>query len=230
MNKLAQHGFDIIPNVFSHHEIEEINGKLDQFSSQTEKRIPIHAIRNVMEIVPELFDLITNKKLRSIVENIFGKNCTLIKSIYFDKPENSNWFVAYHQDLTINVTDKIELAKYSNWTVKNGFYGVQPPQEILKNITTLRIHLDDTNEFNGALKVIPGSHLDGVRRFNGDDINEEVTCEVQAGGVMLMKPLLFHSSSRSQENKRRRVLHLEFTDQKLDEPLNWFEEFQIRNE
>jgi hypothetical protein len=41
---------------------------------------------------------------------------------------------------------------------KNGFFSVCPPEDILKNTVTIRIHLDDADEFNGALKVIPGSH------------------------------------------------------------------------
>ena len=89
-----------------------------------------------------------------------------MKSIYFDKPAGSNWFVSYHQDLTISVNAKIDLGGFGPWTVKQDQYAVQPPLQILENNFTIRIHLDDTDENNGALKVIPGSHLKGVCRQN----------------------------------------------------------------
>ena len=53
-----------------------------------------------------------------IIQNLFGGNYFAVKSIYFDKPESSNWFVAYHQDLTISVDQKMELNGFGPWTVK----------------------------------------------------------------------------------------------------------------
>jgi ectoine hydroxylase-related dioxygenase (phytanoyl-CoA dioxygenase family) len=82
----------------------------------------------------------------------------VVKSIYFDKPETSNWYVAYHQDLTISVDKKLELPDFGPWTTKQNQFAVQPPLNILENIYTIRIHLDDTDENNGALKVVPKSH------------------------------------------------------------------------
>ena len=43
---------------------------------------------------------------------------------------------------------------YGPWTVKQNQYAVQPPLDILENNFTIRIHLDDTDENNGALRVI----------------------------------------------------------------------------
>ena len=93
---------------------------------------------------------------------------------------------------------------------------------------TIRLHLDDTPACNGALSVIPSSHLSGKMS------NEEVAkyskerrevCECVAGDVLLMAPLILHSSLRSLEPKRRRVLHFEFArDSDLDPSLDWHEE------
>ena len=114
---------------------------------------------------------------------------------------------------------------YKNWTFKKGQYGVQPPTPILEDTVTVRIHLDDTNKNNGALKVITKSNLDGVVRINSKNTNleNEVICEVNKGGVMLMKPLLFHASNRSDNSSKRRVIHLEFNKHKLKKPLEWLE-------
>jgi ectoine hydroxylase-related dioxygenase (phytanoyl-CoA dioxygenase family) len=67
----------------------------------------------------------------------------------------------------------------------------------------LRIHLDDTDENNGALRVIPKSHVKGIYRSETIDWSKEteVTCKVPKGGIMLMRPLLLHASSRTTNNK-----------------------------
>jgi ectoine hydroxylase-related dioxygenase (phytanoyl-CoA dioxygenase family) len=85
---------------------------------------------------------------------------------------------------------------------------------ILENNFTIRIHLDDTDENNGALRVIPGSHLKGIYRPETIDwaIETEATCNVQKGGIMIMRPLLLHASSRTVNEQKRRVVHVEFSN------------------
>jgi len=41
---------------------------------------------------------------------------------------------------------------------------------------------------------------------------EKVDCVVPRGGVLAMRPLLVHSSSKARANEPRRVLHLEYAD------------------
>jgi len=115
--------------------------------------------------VPTVANLILTPRLTTIVHELFGKDYFLVKSIYFNKPGQSNWFVSYHQDLSISVDKKIAYADYTHWTIKENQFSVQPPVEVLENNFTIRIHLDDTNESNGALKVIPGSHLNGIHKY-----------------------------------------------------------------
>lgn len=155
----------------------------------------------------------------------------MVKSIYFDKPALSNWFVAYHQDLTISVDKKSDVNGYNLWTVKDGQFAVQPPLHILQDNFTIRIHLDDTDENNGALKVISGSHNKGIYRPETIDWSQqkEVICNVKKGGIMLMKPLLLHASGRTQSNRQRRVIHIEFSRSKLADGVNWAEYQEVFN-
>lgn len=185
----------------------------------------LFAIRQFLKEVPEIESLVFNDKLKELLAEVFNKDVFVVKSIYFDKPEKSNWYVAYHQDLTISVDKKIELAGFGPWTVKQEQFAVQPPLSILKRNFTIRIHLDDTNNENGALKVIPKSHLKGIYRPETIDWNveEEAICEVKGGGVMLMKPLILHSSSRTTNGQKRRVIHIEFSDVELPTALQWSE-------
>jgi ectoine hydroxylase-related dioxygenase (phytanoyl-CoA dioxygenase family) len=93
---------------------------------------------------------------------------------------------------------------------------------------TIRIHLDDTDENNGAVRVIPGSHRRGIISSGDITRNEQgVTCAVAKGGIMVMKPLLLHSSGRTVNGLRRRVIHIEFSNMELPEPLQWAERMSI---
>lgn len=231
-NNLEANGFVIIPDIFSTDEINDIAisiGNADNTADTFRKSADLFAVRQFLKEVPNSQKPIFNNKLKQVVSQLFGENYFPIKSIYFDKPGNSNWFVAYHQDLTISVNKKTEIEGFGPWTVKQNQFAVQPPVEILENIYTIRIHLDETNEDNGALKVIPKSHLKKIYRPETIDwrTETEVSCNVPQGGVMIMKPLLLHSSGRTVNNNNRRVIHIEFSDTELPKALQWSERLSI---
>ena len=230
--ELETNGFTILESIYSLAEIENICNEIEKISDSTNltfrKTKDLFAIRQFLKEVPSVEKLIFNNVLKEILESIFGKEYFVVKSIYFDKPEESNWFVGYHQDLTISVDKKLELEDFSNWTVKQNQYSVQPSDEVLKNICTVRIHLDDTNEENGALKVIPNSHHEVIRLDTFDFKNKKETfCNVPKGGIMIMKSLLFHASNKTTNKERRRVIHLEFSNKNLPNELSWSEKLSI---
>jgi hypothetical protein len=150
-----------------------------------------------------------------------------VRSILFDKTAEENWPVAWHQDLTICLTERHDIDGYGPWSFKEGVVHVQPPIRLLENMVTIRLHLDPTPASNGALKVMAGSHRHG--RLSPDAIaraarKDAVTCECDAGDVLLMHPLLLHASSRSSAPARRRVVHIEYAHpDDLPAPLAWHE-------
>ncbi|AYM99916.1 phytanoyl-CoA dioxygenase family protein [Chryseobacterium sp. 3008163] len=227
-NTIADKGFSVISNIFSTEEIEKISEVIQNIDTSKEtfrKSEDLFAIRQFLKEIPEVKDLIFNENFKTIIREIFGENYFVVKSIYFDKPEKSNWYVAYHQDLTISVDKKVELENFGPWTTKQNQFAVQPPLDILENIFTIRIHLDDTDENNGALKVVPKSHAKGIYRPEtiNWDVETENICNVEKGGVMIMKPLLLHGSNRTTNGKKRRVIHIEFSDRELPDELQWSE-------
>jgi ectoine hydroxylase-related dioxygenase (phytanoyl-CoA dioxygenase family) len=226
--EIEEVGFSVIEEVFTDQDIEGILAAINKTDSTKEtfrKSDDLFAIRQFLKEIPDSIELIFNNKLKHLIKALFGEDYFLVKSIYFDKPETSNWFVSYHQDLTISVDQKIEIAGFGPYTNKHNQFAVQPPLEILEGNFTVRIHLDDTNAQNGALKVIANSHSKGIYRPESIDwnIEKEISCNVARGGVMIMKPLLLHSSSRTTNNQKRRVIHLEFSNRILPKELQWSE-------
>jgi ectoine hydroxylase-related dioxygenase (phytanoyl-CoA dioxygenase family) len=227
-NDLYNNGFAIIENVYNKHELSAITSVIDnadQSNATFRKTEDLFAIRQFLKEMPEVKPLIINNKLKALISSFLDDNYFIVKSIYFDKPEKSNWFVAWHQDLTIAVDRKTEILGYGPWTTKLNKFAVQPPVNLLQDNFTIRIHLDDTDKGNGALKVIPGSHLKNIYRVGNIDwqTESETYCNVKAGGIMIMRPLLMHASNRTITNKRRRVIHIEFSKTDLPQGINWAE-------
>ncbi|WP_184548567.1 phytanoyl-CoA dioxygenase family protein [Mucilaginibacter sp. FT3.2] len=229
---ISNDGFTVINDVYNADEVKAILDAIaaaDQSNPAFRKTDDLFAIRQFLKELPQVVPLIFNSKLKALINILFGGSYFVTKSIYFDKPELSNWFVAWHQDLTIVVDKKAEIAGYGPWTIKQNQFGVQPPLPILQSNFTIRIHLDDTNGNNGALKVIPGSHNKGVYRpetINWDK-ETEAACNVNGGGVMIMRPLLLHASNRTTNGQRRRVVHIEFSNVELGGGLRWGEKAVI---
>jgi ectoine hydroxylase-related dioxygenase (phytanoyl-CoA dioxygenase family) len=179
--------------------------------------------------LPAISTFVFTDKLKAMLNELFGPEYFVVKSIYFDKPEQSNWFVNWHQDLTISVKEKKETNGFGPWTIKQDQFAVQPPLGILNDNFTIRIHLDDATAENGALKVIPGSHKKNIYRADEIDwaVEKEHICPVRAGGIMIMQPLLLHASNRTVNYKRRRVIHIEFSRTELPKGLSWAEKLLI---
>lgn len=230
--ELFNNGFTAVGNLYSQDEITQILTAISQVETTKDtfrKSVDLFAIRQFLKEVPAAKELVFTEKLKSLIWQFFGRDFFVVRSIYFDKPETSNWYVSYHQDLTISVDKKIDLENFGPWTVKQNQFAVQPPLDILENIITIRIHLDDTDQDNGALRVIQKSHSKKIYRPETIDwtIETETICNVEKGGLMIMKPLLLHSSSRTTNNKKRRVIHIEFSNKELPTELQWSERMNL---
>ena len=173
-------------------------------------------------------ELAGSRPLLDLVRLHTGGAPRAVRAIWFNKSPEANWLVAWHQDLAIAVRERIETPGFGGWSVKEGVPHVQPPTEILERMLTVRIHLDDADEENGALRVLPGTHTLG--RLDADRVTilrrerEEVVCIAQAGDALLMRPLLLHASGRLTSDRPRRVLHLEYATEELPGGLKWRDE------
>lgn len=157
-------------------------------------------------------------------QHLSGK-AELVRAIVFDKTPDANWLVPWHQDRTVALNEKREMEGWGPWTLKDRIHHVQPPLQVLESMLTFRIHLDPAHLGNGCLKIAVGSHHLGIIEQNAIasvvESSEINVCEVGGGGLVLMKPHVLHASSKSTIGGHRRVLHLEYSNYRLESGLNW---------
>ena len=114
------------------------------------------------------------------------------------------------------------MSHFGAWSTKAGVPHVQSPASIMAKMLAIRLHLDESNEDNGPLRVIPGSHKAG--RLAAEEVaawreRPSVICTVPKGGAILMRPLLVHASSSCSKPEPPRVIHLEFAADELPDGL-----------
>lgn len=155
-------------------------------------------------------------RLLRLAKRTSGRSLTPFKAILFNKTGKANWLVAWHQDTALPIEEFTAAAGWTSPSTKGGVMFAQAPASVLEKILALRIHLDPSTETNGPLRVIPGSHSEGV--LNDTRSTELVSCVspveclVGRGGVMAMSPLVLHASSKIASDEPRRVLHIEYAE------------------
>lgn len=137
-----------------------------------------------------------------------------VQCTFFNKSPTNNWFVAYHQDRSIPVASSVSAKDWPGWSRKEGMTFVHGADELLADMVAVRLHLDDSNPDNGPLRVIPNSHRNGTLSPHDIKLLQESSGDTQLtvkkGGIVAMRPLLLHGSSKSRSMADRRVLHFLF--------------------
>jgi Phytanoyl-CoA dioxygenase (PhyH) len=152
--------------------------------------------------------------LKELACEVLGPGAFPFRATIFNKSPEANWLVVWHQDTALPLRHRIEVSGWGPWSTKEGIPYAHAPAEVLSQVLALRIHLDDSTGENGPLRVLPQTHTLGL--LSDDCIHElsqeilAVDCVVPKGGVLAMRPLLVHSSSKSRTETPRRVLHIEY--------------------
>ena len=190
--------------------------------------IELEAIRRHLELVPVdgagSRNLLASDWCRDVAAAIRGElvergllsdrevavQCTL-----FRKMRLRNWKVPWHQDVFVPVIRRVQHPELSAWSEKEGTHFVKAPARLLQNMLAVRLHLDPCGEEDGPLSIVPGSHCHGPMnteqaRNVRESGNREI-CLAEAGDLLIMRPLLLHSSPVARYPQgMRRVLHFLF--------------------
>jgi ectoine hydroxylase-related dioxygenase (phytanoyl-CoA dioxygenase family) len=211
--RIARDGVEVVENCVPDVLLDRLSEAFPQTDSNVRNGLELEAIREY-----------SRGPVRDLTIPVLGERCFAVRAILFNKTQISNWKVAWHQDLVIAVKSRSVAEGFGLWSVKDGVPHVRPPASILETMLAVRIHLDDCDDDNGPLRVLPGTHLHGV--FSDSEIaatrkEGEVVCSVKRGDAILMRPLTLHASSTAAVSRSRRVIHVEFASVKLPPPLEW---------
>ena len=227
-NDFEEYGFAICPDVLDTGTIENLLPQLreQEDSGGAQEGQTVYAMRNLLQTLPGVRSLAASRPVRALVEPYLGADCFAVRAIFFDMLPGANWKVPWHQDLSVAVAVRKETEGFGPWSRKAGVPHVQAPISLLERMLTVRLHLDACPLTNGPLRVVPGSHRLG--RLNVEQIEalraeiNEVPCEIECGGALVMRPLLLHASSAAEFPVHRRVLHIEYANSPLPNGLEWY--------
>jgi ectoine hydroxylase-related dioxygenase (phytanoyl-CoA dioxygenase family) len=155
-----------------------------------------------------------DERLLRIARRELGDGAVPFRATLFDKSATANWLVVWHQDTALPLESRNDSAEWGPWSLKAEVLYAHAPAWALSRVLALRVSLDASKSENGPLRVVPGSHLAGV--LSDDEIlglartAENIEVLVPRGGVLAMRPLLVHSSSKARSGEPRRVLHIEY--------------------
>jgi ectoine hydroxylase-related dioxygenase (phytanoyl-CoA dioxygenase family) len=211
MASFRQQGFEVIPDILDRVAVSSL------LRAVVESAVPRSraGMRGAME-VEAVREIAHDPRIMTFTWAALGEGAFPFRATLFDKSSDSNWLVPWHQDTALPLRERREIAGWGPWSVKEGVICAHAPACALENVLAIRIHLDDSHAVNGPLRVLPATHKSGV--LSDDSIHElankihPVECPVRAGGLVLMKPLLIHASSKLIAGSRR-VLHIEYSSQ-----------------
>lgn len=181
---------------------------------------------------PAVVQLLLHKQFGNYLWSVVGRDLVAVKATLFDKTAALNWRVQWHQDRVVAIRERMQIPGYGPWSVKAGVVHAEPPAAVLQQMLAVRIYLDHSDAENGPLRVVPGSHVWG--KLSDEDLQDRasdsksIEVHVPKGGMLLMRPLLIHSSSASQTAEHRRVLHVELAPTEAISPLQWHTMLPLR--
>jgi len=206
---IEQRGFATFPAVFLPHEMEQLTHDLEQSELRRSKAGIRHALRH-----EGIRDLAADSRLLSVAREILGHEAMPFRATLFDKSPQANWLVVWHQDTALPIRNRHDALGWGPWSVKDGITYAHAPATALCQVLALRVHLDESNANNGPLRVLSGTHVKGVLTDNDmEELARSITpidCVVPQGGLLAMRPLIVHASSKSHSQIPRRVVHIEY--------------------
>ncbi|MCA9319557.1 MAG: phytanoyl-CoA dioxygenase family protein [Planctomycetes bacterium] len=218
LKQIQEQGHATLSHVVPPHTTRELAGAFETLDGAGTRRGLLR---------PHVRALVCSGPVRNLAETVLGPHCLAIGATLFDKRRDANWLVSWHQDLTVALESKMNTPGYSSWSIKGGVPYAQPPREVLESLLAIRVDLDGSDATNGPLRVLPGTHRQGVLdHLDIQRCSRSITpriCPIEPGGALLMRPLLLHASSRATSPRRRRIIHVLFSSAVLAAPLAWHE-------
>jgi ectoine hydroxylase-related dioxygenase (phytanoyl-CoA dioxygenase family) len=202
-------GFASIPGALSKTEVDQLSERINACHARRSRA----GLRHVLSLTP-VASLAKQATIMELARSVLGPETFPFRATLFDKSPHSNWLVVWHQDTALPLRQRLEVPGWGPWSRKEDIAYAHAPTQALSQVLALRIHLDDSTALNGPLRVLPSTHTLGV--LEDEEVHQLATqltpveCLIPTGGILAMRPLLIHSSSKSRSEADRRVLHIEY--------------------
>lgn len=208
-NDIERTGYAVVPGIFTKEVLDDLLQRINKLAPRRSRA----GLRHAMSL-PPVGDLARHPQMIDLAREVLGAHTFPFRATLFDKSPAANWLVVWHQDTALPLRERSEVAGWGPWSVKEGIAYAHAPAAALSQVLALRVSLDDSLSENGPLRILPETHTLGV--LSDDSIHElaariaPVDCVVPKGGIVAMRPLVVHASSKSQTEIPRRVLHIEY--------------------
>ena len=164
------------------------------------------------------------EELNALATRLLPGACP-VRIISFNKTENANWTLPWHQDRVIALRKRVEMPGFTNWTNKAGTWHAEPPIELLDRMIFARVHLDPANAENGCLQLALGAHTRGKIAAEDAEVVANAAsieeCVTERGDVLFAKALTLHRSSPSRTSAIRCAIRVDYCAEPLPPPLEW---------
>ena len=206
---IEENGFTVLHELFPPEYLDRLVEHINRLSPRRSRA----GVRHALSLAP-VEELARHQVLMDLAVEVLGKNAFPYRATLFDKSPKANWLVVWHQDTALPLRSRRETQGWGPWSIKEGIDYAHAPASALSLVLALRVSLDNSTAENGPLRVLPRTHTLGV--LSDDSIHELLTrispvdCISPQGGVIAMRPLLVHASSKSRAELPRRVLHIEY--------------------
>lgn len=202
-------GFVFIPNFFSIDEVESINLNLNRIIEEVLPTIPenevfydnqgdLSSLKQISSLDRHddfFYNLLINSRLIELSESLLNDLVIVKYLAYFNKPALIGKETPPHQDAY--------------------YFKISPPVAL-----TIWIALESSDDENGNVKYIRGSHLKGMRPHGrsgifgfsqqildfgtDEDLRDEVSLQAKAGDILVHHSLTIHRANKNFSESRSR--------------------------
>jgi len=143
-DSIESDGYVIIPDVLEEGEVPRLIdathvGLMTEAQGVLHREGEVYGARDLIGRVPEVHSLASSPRIKEIIAAILGPGAFAVRGLFFDKTATSNWNLPWHQDMTVAVKERRDVADFGPWTLKAGIHHAHAPAELLARMVTIRI-------------------------------------------------------------------------------------------
>lgn len=214
-------GFAVVQQYFTTHTLDILLREHDRVETGEP------SMGNLLNRSDVVRGLAFDQDILNLVKNIIGAQAVPVTAFFLNKTQQNNWALPWHQDIKVAVDAFAEAEGYSGWTNESGIMHVIPPSHFLDKMLSVRFNLDDSDDENGGLQVLPGTHKEGM--LTNEALTHKINtiapllCASPVRSITVLKALTIHRSDVSQTLRNRRILQIEYCGERLHHNLNFYD-------